>query len=151
MNTNTHTTIQETRARLSSLWIFVMFNMLFADIFSFMQPGALEQIMSGSAEQIQITPEFLLAAAMLTEIPIAMVLLSRVLAPKPNRIANILAALFTMVYVVGAGSMTTTYIFFATIEIVGALCIIWFAWRWRVSQTSALGVALKTRELGGES
>ena len=151
MNTNTSTTIQETRARLSTLWIFIMLNMLFADIFSFMQPGALEQIMSGSAEQIQITPEFLLAAAMLTEIPIAMVLLSRVLAHKPNRIANIAAALVTIVFVIGGGSMTATYIFFATIEIVGALCIIWFAWRWRVSQTHALGVALKTRELGGES
>lgn len=151
MNTNTSQGLGETKAKLSTLWIFVMLNMIFADIFSFMHPGTLEQIMSGHAGEIQITPEFLLAAAVLTEIPIAMVILSRVLAQRPNRIANIVAAVITIVYVIGGGSMTATYIFFATIEIVGMLCIIWFAWRWRSQQTNPLGVTLKPRELGGQS
>lgn len=151
MNTNTSINFTETKARLSTLWIFVMLNMIFADIFSFMHPGALEQIMSGYAGEIQITPEFLLIAAVMTEIPIAMVLLSRVLAHKPNRIANLIAAVFTIVFVVGGGSMTTTYIFFATLEIAAALFIIWFAWRWRSPETNTLGVTFKTRELGGQS
>lgn len=147
MNTNISPALGGTRAKLSTLWIFVMLNMIFADIFSFMHPGNLEQIMSGHAEGIQITPEFLLAAAVLTEVPIAMVLLSRVLGHRPNRIANIVAALITIVYIIGGGSMTATYIFFATMEIVGLLCIIWFAWRWHSQQSSPLGVALKPREL----
>ncbi len=151
MNTNTSINFTETKARLSTLWIFVMLNMIFADIFSFMHPGALEQIMSGYAEQIQITSEFLLIAAVMTEIPIAMVLLSRVLAHKPNRIANLIAAVFTIVFVIGGGSMTTTYIFFATLEIAAALFIVWFAWRWRSPETNAVSVTLKTRELGGQS
>lgn len=151
MNTNTSTGLGETRVRLSTLWIFVMLNMIFADIFSFMNPGVLKQLMSGYAEQIQITPEFLLAAAILTEIPIAMVLLSRVLGHRPNRIANIVAGVITIVYVIGGGSMTPTYIFFATIEVVSMLCIIWFAWTWRIAKTSPIGVALKPRELGGQS
>lgn len=151
MNTHTSTGLEETRARLSTLWIFVMLNMIFADIFSFMNPGVLKQLMTGYAEQIQITPEFLLAAAILTEIPIAMVLLSRVLEQRPNRIANIIVAVITIVYVIGGGSMTPTYIFFATIEVVGMLCIIWLAWRWRNPKTIPIGVALKPRELGGQS
>ncbi len=151
MNTNTSTGLEEARARLSTLWIFVMLNMIFADIFSFMHPGVLKQLMSGYAEQIQLTPEFLLAAAILVEIPIAMVLLSRVLQQRPNRIANIVASVITIVYVIGGGSVTPTYIFFATIEVASMLFIIWYAWRWRNPETNPRGVALKTRELGGQS
>ena len=53
----------DVRARLSWMWVFVMLNMIVADIFGFMIPGALKQIMEGQAEQITITPEFLLLAA----------------------------------------------------------------------------------------
>ena len=152
MNTHKQTAdVAETKAKLSTLWIFVMLNMIFADIFSFMYPGALEQIMTGNAEQIQITPEFLLVAAVMTEIPIAMVLLSRVLGYRPNRIANIIAAGFTILFVIGGGSMTPTYVFFATIEIACLLYIIWFVWRWRNLATNPLGATLKPRELGGQS
>ena len=151
MNTNNSINFAEMRARFSTMWIFVMLNMIFADIFSFMHPGVLKQIMSGYAEQIQITPEFLLAAAILTEIPIAMVLLSRVLAHRPNRIANLIAAVITIVYVIGGASMTPTYIFFATIEIACMLSIIWFAWRWRNPETVSHGAALRQNELGGQA
>lgn len=151
MNTHTSTGLEETRARLSTLWIFVMLNMIFADIFSFLNPGSLKQLMTGYAEQIQITPEFLLAAAILAEIPIAMVILSHVLGHRPNRIANIVAGVITIVYVISGGSMTPTYIFFVTIEVVALLCIVWYAWRWRNPKTSPIGVALKPRELGGQS
>jgi hypothetical protein len=151
MNTNTSTIIKEMRARLSTLWIFVMLNMIFADIFSFMHPGVLEQILSGDAGEIQMTPEFLLAAAIMTEIPIAMVLLSRVLAHKPNRIANLVAAVVTIVFVIGGGSMTLTYVFFAALEIAAMLCVLWFAWRWRNPETVSHGATLQPRELGGQA
>ena len=71
--------MEEPKARLSTLWTFLLFNMVFADIFSFMHPGALKQIMAGNVEGTTITPEFLLIAAVVTEIPMAMVLLSRLL------------------------------------------------------------------------
>ncbi len=74
----------EVRARLSWMWVFVMLNMIFADIFSFMNAGTLQQIMEGRADQIAITPEFLLLAAVLAEIPIAMVVLCRRLAQGAN-------------------------------------------------------------------
>lgn len=151
MNTNTSTGLEETRARLSTMWIFVMLNMIFADIFSFITPGTIKQLMTGYADQIQITPEFLLAAAIFTQIPIAMVLLSRVLGHGPNRIANIVAGVITIAFVIGGGSMTLTYLFFATLEIACMLCIIWFAWRWRSPETRPIGVTLKSRELEGQA
>ena len=113
--------------------VWVLLNMIFADIFSFMTAGALRQIMEGRADQITITPVFLLLAAVLTEIPIATVVLSQVLPSRPNRWANVVASVFTIAYVVGLGSATPSYIFIAALETLGCLCIAWFAWRWRGS------------------
>lgn len=123
--------VEGMKARLSILWIFLLFNMVFADIFSFMYPGALEQIMAGNAEGMQVTPELLLIAAMVTEVSIAMVFLSRLLKPGLNRWANMIGAVITILWVIGGGSLTLPYIWFASIEVVCALVIIWLAWQWR--------------------
>ena len=121
------------RARLLWMWVWVMLNMIFADIFSFMNAGALQQIMEGRADQIAITPQFLLLAAALTEIPIAMVVLSQTLPRRASRWANVVASIFTLVYVVGMGSATPSYLFFAGLETLGCLSIAWLAWSWRGS------------------
>jgi hypothetical protein len=122
--------VDEMKAKLSTLWIFILFNMAFADIFSFMYPGALQQIMTGNAEGTQVTPAFLLIAAMVTEIPIAMVFLSRLLKQGVNRWVNVIAAGITILWVIAGGSSTLHYIFFASIEIAFSLVIIQLAWKW---------------------
>ena len=35
--------MEDMKVKLSTLWVFVMFNMVFADIVGFMNPGALEK------------------------------------------------------------------------------------------------------------
>jgi hypothetical protein len=119
------------KVRLSILWVFVMFNMLSADILSFMFPGYLKEIMAGYGGEIQITPGFLLVAAIMMEIPIAMIFLSRALKHGINRWANIIAGIITIAFVVGGGDSTPHYLFIATMEVVAMLLIVWFAWRWR--------------------
>jgi hypothetical protein len=109
---------------LSTLWIFVMFNMLYADILSFMDSGFLKELMTGYAGEIQITQGFLLVAAIMLEIPIAMIFLSRVLKYRVNRWANIIASAKTIAFVVGGGSTAPHYIFLATIEVVSMLLIV---------------------------
>lgn len=123
--------MEDMKAKLSTLWIFVMFNMVFADTFSFMYPGTLQQIMAGNADVTQITPEFLLIAAIVTEIPIAMVFLSRLLKYGANRWVNIIGGVITILWVIGMGSPTLTYLFFAAIEVVCALIIIGVSWKWK--------------------
>ncbi len=148
MNTNKNTTEMEgMKARLSTLWIFVMFNMLFADVFSFMNPGFLKELMTGYAGQVQITQAFLLVAAIVTEIPIAMVLLSRVLRYRANRFANIVAGAVTIVYVIGGGSTTLHYIFFATIEVLSMSLIIWDAWKWQNPEGRVLTIESSPAEI----
>ena len=95
----------ELPAFLSTLWIFLLFNMVFADIFSFMYPGYMAEIVSGAPiDGLVITPAFLLIAAMVTEVAILMVFLSKSLNPEVNRLANIIAAVITILFVIGGGS-----------------------------------------------
>jgi Sec-independent protein secretion pathway component TatC len=121
--------MEDMKVRLSTLWIFVMFNMVFADIVGFMNPGALEDIMTGNVG-IEITQGLLLVFSILLEIPIAMIILSRVLKYSVNRWANIIAAVITILFIIGGGSVALSYIFFATMEVIGMSLIIWYAWTW---------------------
>ena len=122
--------MKDMKVILSTLWVFVMFNMLSADILSFMYPGFLKELMTGYAGEIQITPGFLLVAAIMLEIPIAMIFLSRVLKYRVNRWANMIAGAITIAFVAGGGSTVPHYLFIATIEGVCMLLIMWYAWKW---------------------
>ena len=117
-----------TKTKLSTLWIVVMINMLKADILSLYIPGALDEM----AEFAGSTPisQLMLGGAIMMEISIVMIILSRVLKYKANRWANIIAAVITIVFVIGGGSTTPHYIFIAAVEVVCMLLIIWFAWKW---------------------
>lgn len=132
MNSADKFTQESMKTKLSTLWIFLLINMAFADIFSFMSPGSLQQIMTGTVDGTQITPVFLLIAAIMTEISIAMVFLSRFLKYGLNRWVNIIAGVITIVWVIAGGSWSViTYIFLTSIEIVCALVIIGMAWQWK--------------------
>lgn len=114
---------------LSTLWIVVMINMLKADILSLYIPGALDEL-ARFAGETPIT-QLMLGGAIMMEIPIAMIFLSRMLPYQVNRWANIIIGVITIAFVVGGGSSYPHYIFIATIEVACLLLIIWYAWTWR--------------------
>jgi Sec-independent protein secretion pathway component TatC len=119
---------------LSTLWVVVMLNMVFADILTFIKPGALQELWAGQAG-VTVTPGLLLVFAILIEVPIMMVFLSRVLKPGPNRWANSVAAVVTTAFVVGGGSLTPHYVFFASVELAFMALIVWSVWTRRRSET----------------
>jgi hypothetical protein len=126
---------------LSALWIFATLNYLYCDVVSLIDPGQLKQYIAGHVNGIgDISPGFLLGTAILVEIPISMVLLSRLLKYRANRWANIAAgAIMTVVQFVtlfvGSGP-AMYYTFFSIIEIVCTLFIVWYAWRWQDVEVS---------------
>jgi hypothetical protein len=131
MNTSGKTTGKlDTKVLLSTLWIVVMINMAYADILGLFIPGALAEVAKTSVSTGTTIPQLMLGGAIMLEIPIAMILLSRVLKFKVNRWANIIASVITIVYVIGAGTLSPHYIFIATVEVVCMLLIVWFAWKW---------------------
>ena len=118
----------DTKVLLSTLWIVVMINMLKADILSLYIPGSGDEVARTAGD----TPiaQLMLGGAILMEISIAMIILSRVLVYRVNRWANIITSIITIAFVVGGGATYPHYIFIATVEVVCLLLIIWFAWRW---------------------
>jgi hypothetical protein len=118
---------------LSTLWIFAILNYLYCDIMGIMDATLLKQYLTGNVNGMTINENFLLGAAILMEIPIAMVLLSRILNYKVNRWANIIAGIImTLVQVATlfAAAATNYYLFCSIIEIATTIFIIWYALKW---------------------
>ncbi|MDA0268366.1 MAG: DUF6326 family protein [Cyanobacteria bacterium] len=121
----------ETQAKLSTLWMFYLFNVIFRDIHELIKPGFIEQVMTGTFNGIQITEELLLFGGFVAEVPIAMVLFSRLLPYGANRWANIIAAVITLAFEINNGTTDLDDTFHMIIEIAALCFIIWSAWRWR--------------------
>ncbi|HEV8049978.1 MAG TPA: DUF6326 family protein [Thermoplasmata archaeon] len=122
--------MHDRKSLLSTLWLFAVLNFVYCDVITLYDHVFIQQ-----ASSIQYTQSFLLGAAVLVEIPIVMVLLSRVLKYPTNRWVNVLAgALMTGIQAVTlfVGTPTPYYVFFSVIEIATTATIVWFAWMWRV-------------------
>lgn len=122
---------------LSTLWIFVTLNYLYCDLIGLMDKNLLSQYLTGNVEGLLIDESFLFFAAILMEIPIAMVLLSRVLKHQANRWTNMIAGTIkslVMVATLFIGSFTLYYLFFAIIEITTTTYIVWLAFSWKVEK-----------------
>jgi hypothetical protein len=129
MNTNTRTTERkDRRAILSTLWIFVMFNYLYVDLaMMIFHPAVYERV------AMRMTEGLVLVAAALMEIPIAMILVSRILKYRANRWANIIAGLESTAFAswtLFGGKPPAFYVLFSIIEIASTLFIVWYAWTW---------------------
>ncbi|MEI5909714.1 DUF6326 family protein [Bacillus spongiae] len=121
----------ERKATLSTLWIFVLLNLIFRDLHELFRPELLGEMMTGIVNGTVITEGLLLGFGMLLEIPIAMVLLSRVLSYSLNRWANIIAGIVTLViFVVFGGVNDLDDMFFLTVEVAALIVIIVYAWKW---------------------
>jgi hypothetical protein len=137
MNPNTTSARKiDTKVLLSTLWIVVMFNMLKADILSLFIPGSAEELARTSAITGTPISQLMLGAAVMMEISIAMIVLSRILKYGVNRWVNIIVSLLTVAFVVGGGVSYPHYIFIATVEVICLLLIIWFALMWRNDDTN---------------
>ncbi len=119
------------KALLSTLWIFVLFNMIFRDLHEFGRPGFIEEIMTGIVNGVQITEELMLLGGIMAEVPISMVLLSRVLNYRINRWTNIFAGTITIAMIINNGVKDLDDIFFTAIEVVALILIVWCAGKWK--------------------
>jgi hypothetical protein len=128
--------MHDIKERLSVLWIFALLNYLYADVI------ALWALLgTPPADTPRLGPWVLAGSAVLMEIPIAMILACRLLPLRANRLANIIAgSIVTLVNgfltfippLIGLGRPPALpeYLFFATIETVCTVAIVWQAWNW---------------------
>jgi Family of unknown function (DUF6326) len=128
--------MHDTKARMSLFWIFALLNYLYADVVALFAIVGSPNLVDAP----HLPPWALLSSALLMEIPIAMIVASRLLPFRANRLANIIAgAVLTLINgsltfippLVGARTPALPeYLFFATIETVCTSVIVWQAWTW---------------------
>jgi len=123
-NKNTNM-IENMKVKLQALWIFVIFNYAYADIHTIFDKTIVSNMSQGA----------LLGSAVLMETSIVMVVLTRILPYRSNRWANIVVGVINTLAVLlsltVSGKMPALYyLFFAVIEIVTTLVIVWLAWNW---------------------
>jgi len=113
---------------VSTLWIFVVANYIYADIVMLILNPAVYQHAAGKMSAVTV-----LSFSALMELPIAMILLARVLPYRINRWANIVVGIESTLFE-GAtlfGHPQLYYIFFSIIEMSCTLFIAWYAFIWR--------------------
>ena len=114
------------KATISMMWVFVILNMMYADVLALMDhpTSAIRTRMVGTP----VSPGFLLVGAILMETAIAMVILSRLLPYKANRWVNTIVAAVN-IFAVVTGGHGLYYVFFAAVEVLSMLLIVWLAWK----------------------
>ena len=119
------------KAKLSTLWIFFLFNIIFRDIHEFVEPGFMEEVLTGTVNGAPVTEHMLLLGGVMIEVPIAMVLLSRVLPYSANRWTNMIIAMLYGVLVPAFGTTDLDDTFHLIMEVAALSTVIGVAWRWR--------------------
>ena len=115
---------------LSTLWVFVLLNIIFRDLHQMIKVGFIEEILTGTVNGIEITDELMLLGGFLAEIPILMVLLSGILNNNANKWANIIAGVITIgVFATAVPSLDIDDAFHMAIEVAAILWIFRIAWK----------------------
>ena len=122
---------------LSIIWVFVLMNMIYADIFNTMKPSYLAELEYVSSA----FPEgLILLFAIFMEIPIIMIPLAGLLDRKHNRLAHYIAVPLSILWVVVPSILSSgtpmSYLFFATIEVIAMLLSLYVAWSWPAEKIS---------------
>ncbi|GMN11596.1 hypothetical protein MTsPCn9_25260 [Croceitalea sp. MTPC9] len=112
------------RALISSLWVLVLFNMILRDLHEFPTEGYIEEMIA-----LKLPEGEMLFYAFLVEIPIAMIVLSRILKTKTNKWANIFAITVSSLGILYTLPGHMDEIFFATVNTIAFIVIIGIVWK----------------------
>jgi hypothetical protein len=127
------------KSLLSLLWIFLTVNYIFCDVMTLHLASYLKAFLSGDVGGMKITEEFLLVFAIILQIPMIMIILSRSLTFTLNKYLNIVAGIITTSvqgFTVIMGGNTLHYMFFSFFEICTGLFIIYLAVTWKQEAVS---------------
>jgi hypothetical protein len=122
-----------TREKLQLLWVFLFLNFIFCDVFTLFHGPTLNQLLTGAVDGIEMSQPALLGFAVLMELGLVMILVSR-LAPFGfarwgNVVVGTLLIAVQTVTVLTPG-LTLHYAFFSAVEIAALLSIVLTARRW---------------------
>lgn len=129
------------KVRIAVLWIFLAVAMSASMILYFMEPGAIEEVMTGIMEGLNINSGTIIFFSLFWLIPMAMAFLSVTLQDMINRKINIiLGIIFTIFYIVHLfmhlmrGELPLDHLIMCLLMILLPALILWYALKWPIVQ-----------------
>ena len=121
--------MDETRIKLSALWVSLMLTYLLGDVLRIFSGD----FVAGEVSGMQISQGLMLGMAVLMLVPIVMVFLSLILQYAVNRWANIILPIFFFVFnAIGLPTYPSLYDqFLIVVGLVFNVVTAWIAWRWK--------------------
>lgn len=117
---------KEKQQKLSTLWLLVALNMILADVLSIFVALVNDDVLNIPGD----VKVMMLVGAVIVNVPILMTYLSKYLKPKTSIKVNTIAAVVTILTIIGGGSLTPHYILIGAIEVIILFKIIFEVRRW---------------------
>ena len=123
------------KARIAVLWLLMAVAMSAHSIMGFMEPGMIEELMSGEVEGVALTPGMLIFMALFWLVPVWLAFVSLTLKGLANRWLNfVLGIVFTILniwhLVKHLVSVSLVQILIIGSTVAATALIAWYAWKW---------------------
>jgi len=123
------------KTRIAVLWLLMAVAMSTHSIMAFMEPGMIEELMSGEVEGRALTPGMLIFMALFWLIPLWMAFVVITLKCSANRWINfVLGIIFTILniwhFIEHLVSVSPVQILIIGSTVVATALIAWYAWKW---------------------
>ncbi len=122
---------------LSTIWISVLLSMLFRDVHEYLRDGFIAELASAvTVNGGEVTGTTLLVSGLVLQLPLAMVVLARVLPRQINRVANIIVATVMALGVAGTWPKDADDIVFGIFQLASLTVIAVISLRWKHDNAS---------------
>ena len=123
------------KTRIAVLWVFMAVAMSVHSIMGFMEPGMIEEIMSGAVEGVALTPGMLVFMTLFWLVPLWLAFVSMTVKDSCNRWTNfILGIIFTLLnifhFIEHLAEPSVAQILIIGSTVVVTALIAWYAWKW---------------------
>ena len=123
------------KTRIAVLWLLMAVAMSVHSIMAFMEPGMIEELMSGEMEGVALTSGMLIFLALFWLIPLWLAFISITLKGSANRWVNfVLGIVFTILniwhLVEHLVSVSPVQILIVGSTVAATALIAWYAWKW---------------------
>jgi hypothetical protein len=123
------------KTRIAVLWVLMAVAMSAHSIMAFMEPGMIEEIMSGKIEGAVLTPGMLIFMALFWLVPLWLAFVTMTLKNSPNRWVNfVLGIIFTVLniwhFIEHLAPPSPVQILIVGSTVVATALIAWYAWKW---------------------
>ncbi len=120
------------RLKLFSLWLFILFNIIFRDIHQMTLKSHLEMLLTGYYNGMEVTEAIMLFGAFVVNIPIIMLLVSLFTKQRINKVINIIAGILMPLILLTSPPTDMDDVFHLTVELLALICIVSTSFKWRM-------------------